>query len=225
MTAFLQLVRRELRLAVRGRAESALAVAFFVLGAVLFAFGAGPERELLARIGAGVVWTMALLAAMLSLERMFGADFEDGTLDHLLLTPLGAEAVVLAKALAHWLTTGLPLLVASPFVALLFGLPEAGFGALLVSLALGTPVLTLIGAIGAALSVGARLGGVLLSLLVLPLLVPALIFGVATVQSAIAAGGLEGASAEPLLVLAGLLLLALGLAPIAAAAALRQAIE
>lgn len=225
MTAFLQLVRRELHLAVRGRAESTLAVAFFVLGAVLFAFGAGPERELLARIGAGVVWTMALLAAMLSLERMFGADFEDGTLDHLLLSPLGVEAVVLAKALAHWLTTGLPLLVASPFVALLFGLPEAGFGALLAALALGTPVLTLIGAIGAALSVGARLGGVLLSLLVLPLLVPALIFGVATVQSAVAAGGLGAASTEPLLVLAGLLLLALGLAPAAAAAALRQAIE
>lgn len=225
MRAFIQLVRRELRLAVRGRAENTLAVAFFVLGAVLFAFGAGPERELLARIGAGVVWTMALLAAMLSLERMFGADFEDGTLDHLLLTPLGAEAVVLAKALAHWLTTGLPLLVASPFVALLFGLPEAGFGALLAALALGTPVLTLIGAIGAALSVGARLGGVLLSLLVLPLLVPALIFGVAAVQGAVAAGGLGGASAEPFLVLAGLLLLALGLAPIAAAAALRQAIE
>lgn len=225
MSGFLHLVQRELRLALRGRAESALAVAFFVLGAVLFAFGAGPERALLARIGAGVVWAMALLAAMLSLERMFGADYEDGTLDHLLLTPLGAEAVVLAKALAHWLTTGLPLLVASPFVALLFGLPEAGMGALIAGLALGTPVLTLIGTIGAALSVGARLGGVLLSLLVLPLLVPALIFGVAAVQNAVAAGGLDTASAEPLLVLTGLLLLAAGLAPVAAAAALRQALE
>lgn len=225
MNAFVRLVRREFRLALRSRGESALAVAFFVLGAVLFAFGAGPEPQLLARIGAGVVWTMALLAAMLSLERMFGADYEDGTLDHLLLTPLGAEAVVMAKALSHWLTTGLPLLVASPLVALLFGLPAAGMGALILGLALGTPVLTLVGTIGAALSVGARLGGVLLSLLVLPLLVPALIFGVAAVQNAVAAGGLGAGAVEPLTVLAGLLLLALGLAPIAAAAALRQALE
>jgi heme exporter protein B len=224
MSGFFQLVKRELRLALRGRGESALAVAFFILGALLFAFGAGPDAQLLARIGAGAVWAMALLAAMLSLEREFGPDYEDGTLDQLLLTPLGAEAVVLAKALAHWITTGLPLLVASPFVALLFGLDGAAMLVLIAGLLLGTPVLTLIGTIGAALSVGARLGGVLLCLLVLPLLIPVLIFGVAAVQAA-AGGGVDAAVSEPLLVLGGFLLLALGLAPIAAGAALRQALE
>ena len=225
MNGFFHLVRRELRLAVRGRAESALAVSFFILGALLFAFGAGPEPQLLARIGAGSVWAMALLAAMLSLERQFGPDYEDGTLDQLLLAPLGAEVVVLAKALAHWITTGIPLLIASPFVALLFGLNSDGMEALIIGLLLGTPVLTLIGTIGAALSVGARLGGVLLCLLVLPLLVPVLIFGVAAVQAAIDNGGLGAAAFEPLAVLGGFFLLALGLAPIAAGAALRQALE
>jgi heme exporter protein B len=224
MSGFVYLVRRELRLALRGRGESALAVAFFILGALLFAFGAGPNPELLVRIGAGAVWAMALLAAMLSLERQFGPDYEDGTLDQLLLTPLGAEVVVLAKALAHWITTGLPLLVASPFVALLFGLDGDAVLALLAGLLLGTPVLTLIGTIGAALSVGARLGGVLLCLLVLPLLIPVLIFGVAAVQAA-AGAGFDTHVSEPLLVMGGFFLLALGLAPIAAGAALRQALE
>jgi heme exporter protein B len=224
MTGFSALVGHELRLAVRGRAESALAVAFFILGAVLFAFGAGPNLQLLARVGAGAVWAMALLAAMLSLERQFDADYEDGTLDQLLLSPLGAEAVALAKALAHWLTTGVPLLVASPFVGLLFGLNADAMKALIVGLLLGTPVLTLIGTIGAALSVGARLGGVLLCLLVLPLLVPVLIFGVAAVQAA-SGNGFDAAAFEPLAVLGGLFLLSLGLAPIAAGAALRQALE
>ncbi|MGE5539645.1 MAG: heme exporter protein CcmB [Gemmatimonas sp.] len=225
MSAFVQLVRRELRLALRGRGESALAVAFFVLGAVLFAFGAGPERQLLARIGAGAVWAMALFAAMLSLERMFGPDYEDGTLDQLLLAPLGAEGVALAKAAAHWITTGIPLLIAAPIVAMMFGLDGNGIGALALGLLLGTPVLTLIGCIGAALSVGSRLGGVLLSLLVLPLLIPVLIFGVAAVNAVADGGGFTDAALEPLVVLAGLLLLALGIAPIAAGAALRQALE
>jgi heme exporter protein B len=224
MSGLVQLVRRELKLALRGRGESALAVAFFVLGAVLFAFGAGPEATLLARIGAGAVWAMALFAAMLSLERMFGPDYEDGTLDQLLLAPIGAEGVVLAKALAHWITTGIPLLVAAPLVALMFGLDGNGIAALALGLLLGTPVLTLIGTIGAALSVGSRLGGVLLSLLVLPLLIPALIFGVAAVDAATEAG-LGEAVVEPLAVLAGLLLLALGIAPIAGGAALRQSLE
>jgi heme exporter protein B len=224
MSGFLALVGRELRLALRGRADSVLAVAFFILGAILFAFGAGPDLQLLSKVGAGAVWAIALLAAMLSLERQFGADYEDGTLDQLLLSPLGTEVVALAKALAHWLTTGLPLLVASPFVAMLFGLNADAMEALAIGLLLGTPVLTLIGTIGAALSVGARLGGILLCLLVLPLLVPALIFGVAAVQAA-ATDGFGAASFEPLAVLAGLLLLSLGLAPIAAGAALRQSLE
>jgi heme exporter protein B len=224
MSALYYLVRRELKLALRGRGESALAVAFFVLGAVLFAFGAGPEARLLARIGAGAVWAMALFAAMLSLERMFGPDYEDGTLDQLLLAPIGAEGVVMAKALAHWITTGIPLLIAAPLVALMFGLDSDGIAALALGLLLGTPVLTLIGSVGAALSVGSRLGGVLLSLLVLPLLIPALIFGVAAVNAA-SEGGLGDAVVEPLAVLAGLLLLALGIAPIAGGAALRQSLE
>lgn len=221
MTGFLEILRRDVRLAVRGRADSTMVVVFFVLATILFPFGVGPEQTVLARIGAGVIWVVALMAAMLSLERLFLADYEDGALDLLALAPLPLEIVVLAKAAAHWLTTGLPLIVAAPVLAVLFNLPRAAFGALALSMLLGTPTLSLVGAIGAALTLGARRGGVLISLLILPLYIPVLIFAVAAIDMAI-----QGLEAGPSLqILVALLLLALVLGPIAAAAALRQALE
>lgn len=221
MSAFRLLVLRDLRLALRQGGDAAMVVAFFVLTVILFPFGVGPEAALLARIAAGILWVTALLAALLSLERLFLADWEDGSLEALALMPLSLEAQVLAKCLAHWLVAGLPLIVVAPLLALLLHLDTAGYPALLLSLLLGTPTLSLIGAVGAALSLGARRGGVLLSLLVLPLYIPVLIFGVAAVEASIG-----GFGARPHLLLLGALLAgAVVLAPIAAAAALRQALE
>jgi heme exporter protein B len=221
VSAFRLLVLRDLRLALRQGGDAAMVVAFFVLTVILFPFGVGPEAELLARIAAGILWVTALLAALLSLERLFQADWEDGSLEALALMPLPLEAQVLAKCLAHWLVAGLPLIGIAPLLALLLHLDAAGYPALLLSLLLGTPSLSLIGAVGAALSLGARRGGVLLSLLVLPLYIPVLIFGVAAVEAAIG-----GFGARPHLLLLGALLAgALVLAPVAAAAALRQALE
>jgi heme exporter protein B len=221
VSAFLTLVARDLRLAFRQGGDAAMVIAFFVLTVVLFPFGVGPEPELLQRIAAGIVWVTALLAALLSLERLFQADYEDGSLEALALLPLPLEAQVLAKCLAHWLVTGLPLIIVAPLLALLLHLDPAGYPALLAGMVLGTPTLSLIGAVGAALSLGARRGGVLISLLVLPLYIPVLIFGVAAIEAEIA-----GFGARPdLLLLAALLVLAVGLVPFAAAAALRLALE
>jgi heme exporter protein B len=221
MSAFTTLVVRDLRLALRQGGDAAMVVAFFVLTVVLFPFGVGPEPELLQRIAAGIVWVTALLAALLSLERLFQADYEDGSLEALALLPLPLEAQVLAKCLAHWLVTGLPLIIVAPLLALLLHLDSAGYPALIAGMILGTPILSLVGAIGAALSLGARRGGVLLSLLVLPLYIPVLIFGVAAIEAAIG-----GFGARPHLLLLGALLAgAVVLAPLAAAAALRQALE
>ncbi|TVR83406.1 MAG: heme exporter protein CcmB [Rhodospirillales bacterium] len=220
MSATLAVIRRDLRLAFRHGSDSLGAVVFFVLAVVLFPFGVGPGQEVLARIAPGVIWVAALLAAMLSLERLFQTDFEDGSLELLVLSPLPLSLLVVAKVLAHWLTTGVPLLLASPVLAVLLGLPTEGFGLLLAALALGTPSLSLVGAVGAALVLGARRGGVLVSLLVLPLYIPILIFGVAAVDAAI-----TGVAARPpILLLAGFLAAALALAPWAAAAALREAV-
>jgi len=221
VSAFLTLVARDLRLALRQGGDAAMVIAFFVLSVVLFPFAVGPEPELLQRIAAGIVWVTALLAALLSLERLFQADYEDGSLEALALLPLPLEAQVLAKCLAHWLVTGLPLIIVAPLLALLLQLDPAGYPALIAGMVLGTPILSLIGAIGAALSLGARRGGVLLSLLVLPLYIPVLIFGVAAIEAEI-----QGFGSRPdLLLLAALLVLAVGLVPFAAAAALRLALE
>ena len=221
MKRFLLIVRRDLRLALRQGSDTLMVVAFFVIAVVLFPFGIGPGLETLARISAGVIWVMALLAALLSLERLFQADYEDGSLDLLALAPMPLEIMALAKCLAHWLTTGLPLLVAAPVLAILLNMNPSGFGVLLAAMALGTPVLTLIGSIGAALTLGARRGGVLLSLLVLPLYIPVLIFGVGAVDAALIGTEVRA----HLMILAGLLLAALALSPWATAAALRQALE
>jgi heme exporter protein B len=215
--AFLVLLSRDLRLALRSGSDVAAVLAFFVITVVLFPLGAGPETVLLGRIAAGVVWVAALLATLLALDRLFAQDYEDGSLDLLVLSPLPLEAAVLAKALAHWLLTGLPLILLSPVMAAMLGL-EARV-VLVLSLLLGTPCLSLIGAVGAALTLGARRGGALLALLILPLFIPVLIFGAAAVEAAA-----TGLTARPhLLLLAGCLAAALPLAPIAAAAALRQA--
>ena len=216
---FALLVWRDIALALRAGSDAASAVMFFIITVVLFPLGVGPEPNLMARMAAGVICVAALLAALLSLERLFAADYEDGTLDLLALAPLPLEAVVLAKAAAHWLVTGVPLIIVSPVLALMLGLGAGGYGALAASLALTTPSLSLIGAIGAALMLGARRGGVLLALMILPLYVPVLIFAAAAVDA-----GVAGLSPRPhLLLLGGILAAALPLAPVAAAAAIRQA--
>jgi heme exporter protein B len=221
MKRFVRLVGRDLMLALRQGSDATIAVMFFVLVVVLFPFGIGPEPNILARIAAGVIWVAALLASLLSLDRLFQADFEDGSLELMALDSLPLELVALAKATAHWLITGVPLLVAAPLLALLLGMSRDGFGVLELTLLLGTPSLSLIGSIGAALTLGARRGGVLISLLILPLFIPVLIFGAAAIDSA-----LGGLSARPhLLVLGALLAAALPMAALACAAALRQALE
>ncbi len=220
MNRFFLIVARDLKLSLRRGLDSVMVVSFFILTVVLFPLGVGPELGVLARISPGVIWVTALLASMLSLERLFQADFEDGGLDLLVLADLPLEVIVLAKSLAHWLTTGLPLMVAAPVLAMLLNMSGEGFAALILAMLLGTPCLTLIGAIGAALTVGARRGGGLLALLVLPLYIPVLIFGVAAVDAAI--GGL---AVRPYMLLGALLLVMLVLAPLASAAALRQAVE
>ena len=215
------LIRRDLRLAFRGGTDAMMGVIFFVLAAILFPFGVGPDAAILPRIGGGIIWVVALLAALLSLERMFVGDYEDGSLDLLYLSPVSLGQLALAKAIAHWLTSGVLLLIASPVLALLYNLPSSAFLPLVATMALGTPTLSLVGAIGAALTLGARRGGVLLALLLLPLYIPVLIFGAGAIDGAIA-----GRDITPqLMILGGFLLAALALAPWATAAALRQAIE
>jgi len=215
------LIRRELALTMRHGFDSLMVVAFFAIAVVLFPFGVGPEPNILARIASGVVWVAALLSSVLSLERQFLADFEDGSLELLAASPAGLWTVAVAKAAAHWLSTGLPLIVAAPVLALLMNMSAGGLGILIVALALGTPTLSLLGGVGAALVLGARRGGVLLALLVLPLFIPVLIFGVGAVEA-----GLGGYAARPhLMILGGLLILAAALCPAATAAALRLANE
>ncbi|HJO72902.1 MAG: heme exporter protein CcmB [Rhodospirillales bacterium] len=221
MSRFLHIVHRDLRLALRQGMDSLMVVVFFVLAVVLFPLGVGPEANLLARIAAGVIWVAALLAAMLSLERLFQNDFDDGSLELLVLAPVPLEVVVLAKVGAHWLTTGLSLMVTAPLLAVLLNLGADGFLVLIATLALGTPTLSLIGAVGAALVLGSRRGGVLLSLLLLPLYIPVLVFGVGAIDAAV--GGF--AARAQILILGALFLGALALCPWAAAAALRQALE
>jgi heme exporter protein B len=216
-----EIVRRDLRLALRQGSDSIMVVTFFVVTVVLFPFGLGPEANLLERTSAGILWVTALLASMLSLDRLFQADYDDGSLDLLALTPTALEAVVIGKVAAHWLTTGLPLMIAAPVLAVLLHMQAEGFGTLLLTMLLGTPTVSLIGALGAALVLGARRAGVLLSLLVLPLYIPVLIFGTGAIDAVV-----QGLPARSyLLVLGAMLLAALALAPWAATAALRQALE
>jgi heme exporter protein B len=221
MTRLWTVVQRDLRLALRQGSDSLMVVGFFVLTVTLFPFGLGPESNLLERTSAGILWVTALLASMLSLDRLFLGDYEDGSLELLTLTPTSLEILVIGKVIAHWLTTALPVMAAAPILALLLHLQEDGFVTLMATLLLGTPSLSLIGAMGAALVLGARRGGVLLSLLILPLYIPVLIFSVGAVDAAVQGLPVKG----HLLILGGLLLAALPLAPLATVAALRQAVE
>ena len=211
------LLTRDLRLAMRAGGGFGLGLAFFLIVVVLVPFGVGPQSDLLARIAPGILWLGALLACLLSLDRILALDWEDGSLDLLATAPLPMEAAVSVKALAHWVTTGLPLVLSAPVFGLLLSLPEAGYGPLVLSLLLGTPALSVIGTFGAALTVGLKRGGLLLSLLVLPLYVPTLIFG-----AEVARRGAEGLDyATPLLMLAGITCGTIALLPFASAAVLK----
>lgn len=208
---------RDLRLAFRAGGGFGLALAFFLIVVILVPFGVGPDRVILARIAPGIVWVAALLACLLSLDRIFALDFEDGALPLLSMAPVPLEGVVLAKAAAHWVVTGVPLTLAAPVFGFLLNMPSGAYAMLVLSLALGTPALSIIGAFGAALTVGIKRGGLLLSLLVLPLYVPVLIFGADAVRRA--GDGLGAAT--PLMILAAISLASLALLPVAAAAVLR----
>lgn len=221
MAAFFGLLRRDVRLSLRQGGELGLVLGFFVLTVLLFPFGVGPEPQVLGRIAAGIIWAAALLAAVLSLDRLFAADYADGGLDLIALSPLPLELAVLAKVAAHWLTTGLPLMLLSPLLAVFVDLDPAAIPMLMLSLLLGTPTLSLLGAIAAALTLGARRAGVLVALLVLPLYLPPLIFGTAAVEAVLTGQSARG----DLLLLGAMTLAALPLAPWATAAAVRQSLE
>ncbi len=208
---------RDLRLAFRAGGGFGLALAFFLIVVILVPFGVGPETAVLRRIAPGILWVAALLACLLSLDRIFALDFEDGSLPLLATAPVPLEGVVLAKAAAHWVVTGVPLACAAPALAFLLNMEGGAYLTLVMSLAIGTPALSMIGAFGAALTVGIKRGGLLLSLLVLPLYVPVLIFGASAVRRA--ADGLSVAT--PLLILGAITLVVVAVMPLAAAAVLR----
>lgn len=211
------LLIRDIRLAVRAGGGFGLGLAFFLIVVVMVPFAVGANSELLSRIAPGVLWIGALLACLLSLDRLLALDFEDGTLDLLATAPLPVEAALSIKSLAHWITTGLPLVFAAPVLGVLMNLPLQGYGWLVLSLLLGTPALSVIGTFGAALTVGIKRGGLLLSLLVLPLYVPTLIFGAEAARR-----GATGADVStPLLLMAGISAATVALMPFASAAVLR----
>lgn len=213
----LALFRRDLRLAFRIGGGGLMAAAFFVMAVTMIPIGVGGSPEVLTRVAGGVLWVAALLACLLSLDRLFQADFEDGSLDHILLAPAPLEMSVLAKAAAHWVTTGAPLILVTPLLAITLNLAPGAYVALMASLAIGTPALSLIGAIGAALTVGVRRGGLLLSLLVMPLYLPTMVLGARAIERA----SLDLDYLSPLALQGAVTLAAVAITPFAAAAALR----
>jgi len=219
--AFWFLLRRDLLLALRNRSELANPLLFFVMVITLFPLAVGADPNLLSRIAAGIIWVAALLASMLSLDGIFRSDFDDGTLEQMLLSAHPVPVLVLAKVSAHWLVTGLPLLMMAPLLAMMLGLDTDAYGVLLLTILLGTPVLSLIGSIGVALTIGLRKGGIILSLLVLPLYVPVLIFAASAID--VVSSGLP-ATAQLSMMLA-FLFLALSLSPVATAAALKMSMS
>jgi heme exporter protein B len=216
MSGFLAILLRDIRLATRAGGSAMLALAFFAAVATLVPLGIGTDLHLLARIAGGVLWVAAILAALLSLDRLFQSDFEDGSLDLIALSPLPLEGTAFAKIAAHWITTGLPLTLLSPVLALLFGMPENGYAPLIASLAIGTPAVSAIGAIGAALTLSIRRGGLILPFIVLPLLAPAVIFGAGAVLAA-----LDGISNGALELLTAFSIVSVIVSPFVAAAAVR----
>lgn len=221
ISAWSVMLRRDVTLALRRRSDVLTTLIFFVIVVSLFPLGVGPERDMLRAMAPGVIWVAALLASMLALGRMFSSDYLDGTLEQMLLSPRPLPVLVFGKITAHWLSTGLPLVVISPILALQFDLTPEAIGVLLLSLLMGTPLLSMVGAIGAALTVGLRGGGALVALLVLPLYIPVLIFGAGAVESTMV--GL-GAQAH-LSVLGALLVLSVAFTPWVIAAALRISLE
>jgi heme exporter protein B len=211
------LLKRDLTLAIRAGGGFGLSLAFFLIFTTLVPFGVGPQTQILADIAPGILWLGALLACLLSLDRIFQLDWEDGTLDLIATSPVPLEGLAAMKALAHWITTGLPLVAAAPVLGLLLNLPGPAYPWLVAALALGTPALSAIGTFGAALTVGIKRGGLLLSLLVLPLYMPTLIFGALCVTRG--ADGLDAMT--PLILMGGITLGSLAILPFAAAAALR----
>ena len=214
-------IRRDLLLAMRRRADVLTTLIFFVMVVSLFPLGVGPEPDMLRKMAGGVLWVAALLASMLSLPRMFSADHIDGTLEQMMLAPQSLTVMVLGKIVAHWMLSGLPLVLIAPVLGLQFDMPAEAIGVLMLALLLGTPVLSMIGAVGAALTLGLRGGGVLVSLLVLPLTIPVLIFGAGAVEAV--SGGMDAAS--NLSLLGAFMLFALVFTPFVAAQALRISME
>ncbi|GAB4213513.1 MAG: heme exporter protein CcmB [Rhodoferax sp.] len=221
LSTLLAIVRREIALAMRQKGEVLTPLVFFVVIASLFPLGVGAESKLLLRMAPGVLWVSALLAAMLSLQRLFAVDYADGSLEQMTLAPTPLALIVLAKAFAHFLLSGLPLVMMAPVLGLQFGLEPRALGILMLSLLLGAPTLSLVGSIGAALTLGVRGAGVLLSLLILPLYIPVLIFGAGAVEADAAGLGITGHFS----LLAALLVLSSFFSPLAAAAALRISLE
>ena len=222
MTALAALLLRDMRLAVRVGGGALIGVLFFLIVVTLVPFGIGPDLALLARIGPAILWLGALLANLLALDRLIATDYEDGSLDLILTARVPLELALVTKALAHWLTTGLPLVIAAPLLGLLLNLGPGATGAVALTLLAGTPALTFIGLIGAALTVALRRGGLLLAILVLPLTVPVLIFGVAAANAAVVGPMPFG---TPFGILCALTLISLVIGPFAAAVALRQGLE
>jgi len=222
LKVFLCILTRDITLAMRRRTDVLTTLFFFVIVVSLFPLGVGSERELLRELGPGVVWVAALLASMLALERLFAADYDDGTLEQMLLAGQPLSLLVLAKVVAHWLLTGLPLVFIAPLMAMQYALDATAIWVMMASLAVGTPVLSLLGAIGAALTLGLRGGGILLSLLILPLYIPVLVYG----AGAVSVSSIEIDDTQPYFALLGAFLLAASvLAPPASAAALRISME
>ena len=221
MVTLLAIIRRDLSLVIRQGSDAFVVLIFFVVTVALFPLGVGPDPLILQNLASGIVWVSALLAAMLSLDRLFQTDYDDGSLELLVLSPYPLELVVLCKCLVHWLTTGLPIMLISPVLALMLNIKTGAFLYLISSMALGTPIISLLGAVGAALVLGSRRSGVLIALLIIPLTIPILLFGVAAIQAAT-----EGYSASsPLMFLGALLLFSIALCPWVIASSLRQVVS
>ena len=220
MGTIMAIIRRDLSLVMRQGSDAFVVLIFFIVTVTLFPLGVSPDPLILQNLASGIVWVGALLAAMLSLDRLFQTDYDDGSLELLVLSPYPLEIVVLCKCFVHWLTTGLPIMVISPVLALMLNIKTGAFLYLITSMALGTPIISLLGAVGAALVLGSRRSGVLIALLIIPLTIPILLFGVGAVQAAT-----EGYSASsPLMFLGALLLFSIALCPWVIASSLRQVV-
>jgi len=221
MGTIMAIIRRDLSLVMRQGSDAFVVLIFFIVTVTLFPLGVSPDPLILQNLASGIVWVGALLAAMLSLDRLFQTDYDDGSLELLVLSPYPLEIVVLCKCFVHWLTTGLPIMVISPVLALMLNIKTGAFLYLITSMALGTPIISLLGAVGAALVLGSRRSGVLIALLIIPLTIPILLFGVGAIQAAT-----EGYSASsPLMFLGALLLFSIALCPWVIASSLRQVVS